>query len=1783
MSSNNDTTTAYQSILNRINTMISEAIPNSDGPPDPNLPFLEMGANSLVLMDVQRSIKNEFNVELSIGQFFEELTNIDALVHFLAENTVQTPPEAPSVSSNGAANPSEAAQIPAMPQIPLPAVNLSQPVAPGAPISLPQSEIEAIFSAQLRATSKAINDLIQQQLVWLSGQSGTAAPAQAMPASPSAATLNGQSSAKASPTAETSKAQPKSRPGSAIQPQKMLSALETRARGLSPTQQTHLENLIKAYNNKTAKSKAQTQQYRSVLADSRAAIGFRFTTKEMLYPIVSDKSRGARIWDIDGNEYIDISMGQGVSLFGHHPEFIEKELRRMVNEGVEMGPRPDNVGEVAKLICDVTGFDRVTFTNSGTEAVMAVMRLARAATKRDKIVTFEGAWHGHSDSVMGMRVEEVDGVLQTKPVSPGTPMGAVADHWVLPFDDPDSLEFIRKHAASIAAVLVEPVQSRNPRVQPKDFLHELRKITKESGSLLIFDEMITGFRMHLGGAQHWFGVKADMATYGKVVGGGLPIGVVAGRADLMDPIDGGMWQYGDTSYPVVNRVVFGGTFCQHPLAMTASLATLKHLIENSPKLQENLNNLTEYLATTLNTWFDAEEVPIQVAHFGSLFRFEFNTNLELLFYHMNLRGVFVWEWRNCFLSTAHTKEDIDRVIEVVKESVLAMREGGFIPPKQTDASLNGRGSDDASRSVSATNLVPMTQSQRQLATLAEIQPAGSLAYHVNATLEMNGEVDITAMTKAIDVLVHRHDALRSTVENRDLLRIHPAMTGHFSWMDVSTQKNPANYYLDWHKSESEKPFDLKKGPLVVFSLTKMAEKSFRLWIKAHHIIVDGLSMNLLVSELADVYSKVSGGKEVSKKAEISFVKHSEWINQQQFPKQEQYWQEQFRDGFSSLTIPAEKTPPLVKSFSAQRITRTLDPKLVSDIKAFSTKNLATDFMCWFSLYSLWLHRLSGQSEVIVGMPVAGRSFPDSDDVIGYMTHLIPVKSNLDSSTESFKDYMKRIRSKLLRGYENQDYPFSRLLEFLNSQPGATGKPLVNAVFNIDRPGDVPEFNKLKVNWASQPVYRTAFDLTLNLTEVEKTLTLECDFNLDKFSESRMNHYLDAFIALASSVVSHAEKPALQLPMMDSDTWSSWFRKWNSTAHELKHGHSVMSWLRESMNKNRTKTALEWTEDNAAKTLTFAELDAAIHARSAFLQYLGVKKGDRVAICQKRTPDLVISLLSVLNCGGVYIPIDTDYPAQRISYMIRDCQATICIADSTVLKQLDQEILTSNKIYSIDDIRKEESSKQLEFREVDFTGEDLAYIMYTSGSTGEPKGAMITHAGLSNYLHWATDYYQTSKGDGVLLHSSISFDATLTSLFTPLLSGKTLVLVPENASGMTLLVDYLTGSRRKDWSFLKITTSHLDLLTSMIPHEQKKDVARCFILGGEALFGHNIEPWQQHAPKTRIVNEYGPTETVVGCCIYEVDPKKVYSGPIPIGKPIWNTTLLVLDDLGNPVAPGLEGELYIGGTGVGAGYWNRASLSAEKFRTDINLPESSASATTFYRSGDKVRLLDTDVLEFIGRADNQVKLNGYRIEPGEIEAEIRKITGVERVAVLLHPNGHETRLISVVQPSNSSLKADDIRSQLAQILPGYMIPGHILLLNEFPLTANGKLDTRKVIESLSQLSATTDTTDTDTDDTTQKIRAIWSRFLGHSSFSNQSNFFEIGGHSMMVLPMKDELAAAFGKEVTPGDIFRYPTVKLLSTWLGGSSENTDSIAPTDGASPARKQRNRPNFRPISKSS
>jgi glutamate-1-semialdehyde aminotransferase len=441
-------------------------------------------------------------------------------------------------------------------------------------------------------------------------------------------------------------------------------------------QRAHAAALGHRLAERTRTSKELAQRQRAVLADSRAVVGFRRSTKETLYPLAARSARGARLTDVDGNEYTDITMGFGALLLGHEPEAVTEAVREHLAHGLRFGPRPVEAGEVAQLLADLTGMERVAFAGSGTEANSAAIRLARAATGRDRIVMFRGSYHGHIDSVLGR--PGPDGT-HAVPVSRGIPHSAVSELIVLEYGSQEALDTVDALGDTIAAVLVEPVQCRNPALRPVAFLRELRDLTRRRGIVLLFDEMLTGLRPHPRGAQHHFGVVPDLATYGKALGSGFPIGAIAGRADILDGVDGGFWRYGDDSRPETETTFFGGTYMQHPLSMAAAKAVLTHLTAEGPALQERLNARTDMLAEDLNEFFRAEEFPLELSHFGSMFRFTHRADMELLYQHLLLRGIYVWEWRSFYLSTAHTDADVERVSDAVKDSLRALREGGFFP------------------------------------------------------------------------------------------------------------------------------------------------------------------------------------------------------------------------------------------------------------------------------------------------------------------------------------------------------------------------------------------------------------------------------------------------------------------------------------------------------------------------------------------------------------------------------------------------------------------------------------------------------------------------------------------------------------------------------------------------------------------------------------------------------------------------------------------------------------------------------------------------------------------------------------------------------------------------------------------------------------------------------------------------------------------------------------------------------------------------------------------------
>jgi len=662
-------------ILRQLTHIIAHLIQAQPENIDVNKPFIELGADSIIIVNAIKKIQAEFGIKIAVRRLFEDLQTVNKLAEFL-ENSISSGRETTELKPYASLNHEQQTAV-------FPEVTRCRKIEPA------QCVIEDIICIQNEPQNgrnlkdeghlSSLTSLFNQQLAVIHQQLELL---QWTDTALDAANKSRYVEHSSVRDVEYSSVQETCRGNKQLQQINNSGSWQNRKIDLTlvqnnPDQQHHIETLIKTYTQKTARSKQLTAQYRSVLADSKASVGFRLSIKEMLYPIIGQSTQGSQLVDVDGNTYVDITMGFGVHLFGYRPEFLTNALLNEAHSGLQLGPRSPIVGETAALIAELTGHERVAFSNTGTESIITAIRIARAATGKSKIVLFKGAYHGHSDyTLVEANVPNEDGLLI--PVTPGIPANILDNTLVLEYGDASALETIQKEHHNIAAVLVEPIQSRRPELQPVEFLKALRELTQNLDIAFIMDEMITGFRAHPGGVQALFGIKADMATYGKIIGGGLPLGVIAGSKRYMDHIDGGMWQYNDNSYPQVERTFFGGTFCQHPTSLATALAVLKHLKQQGPDLQDQLNKKTAYLAEQLNQFFINENIPIEVVYFSSLFRFKFSGNMDVLFYHLILQGIYVWEWRNCFLSTAHTDTDIETIIQAVKQSIHDMKKSGCL-------------------------------------------------------------------------------------------------------------------------------------------------------------------------------------------------------------------------------------------------------------------------------------------------------------------------------------------------------------------------------------------------------------------------------------------------------------------------------------------------------------------------------------------------------------------------------------------------------------------------------------------------------------------------------------------------------------------------------------------------------------------------------------------------------------------------------------------------------------------------------------------------------------------------------------------------------------------------------------------------------------------------------------------------------------------------------------------------------------------------------------------------
>jgi len=1671
-----------------------------------HLPFLEMGADSIVLVEAVHLIETEFAVKLNVRQFFEELSTIDALATYLNQTLPADEPALPVQQQPIAESPT----LPESPLISAAASALAVPVVlpkPAMPATAEGESALASIERILAAQNQVMAQLMNQQLAilrqTLDGAAPVAAVEQPAPVVEPATPIRVAAAVPHTAPVESRQQAP---PPWGNQP-------ERQARGLSDQQRQHLDSLIERFTARTSKSKALAAASRPVLADSRASVGFRFSTKEMLYPITGVRSKGSRTWDIDGNEYIDFTMGFGVHLFGHQPAFIQKAIAEEFERGLELGARSPWAGEAARLMCELTGHDRVAFSNTGTEAVMAALRLARAAMGRDLVAIFNNSYHGHSDGTLA-RVAKIDGQLKTVPMAPGVPASVVDKVIVLDYCTDEALNVLRERGDELAAVMVEPIQSRHLSLQPREFLVKLREITQASGSALIFDEMITGFRVHTGGAQAMFGIQADLATYGKIIGGGLPIGVIGGTAKFMDGIDGGMWNYGDASFPVAERTAFGGTFCQHPLSMAAARAVLRYLKEQGPQLQERLNQRTAEIARQLNDFFAENQLPIRVVYFGSLFRFEVSSNIDLLYYHLLEKGIYIWEWRSCFLSTAHSDEDIAAFIKAVKESVAELQDGGFLP----------RRVKTLKPAAEAERRVPLSEAQKQLWLATRIDRNYSIAYNVNTTLEVNGALNVAALEAALASVVNRHEALRTFIdvagEEQVILPTLQLRLARHDLSQLSEDEKPAALH-GLRVEESRRAFDLARAPLLRAGLIKLAAQRHVLSLTAHHIISDGTTMGVIVEEIMALYSEACGGPVSLSEPVMQFTDYlrrcAERRQSPEMSAHQSYWLAQMVEPIPVLQLPCDNARPAVASYRGGRLTWQLDAGTTRKLRSVAREHGATLYMALLSAFTLMLHRITQQADLIVGTPISGRPFPGSNRVVGYCTHVMPLRSRLEGAV-GFADFLRGMRKKLLDGFEHQEFPFAELIALRRQRHDVINTPLVSAVFNLEPLSPLPELAGLHVRLLDPVSSFTPFDLSLNVIDSGETLAIDCDYSADLFSEMTIRCLLGVYETIIRAIVENPLRQTAQVPLLTEAEKTRLLVGWNETTAAYQEGNCTHHMF--EAQAARTPEAVALVYGN--RRFTYRALDEQANRLANHLLEIGVGPESLVGVCLERTPWMIIGILAILKAGGAYVPFDPAYPRQRLSFMLEDARISLVLTQSALTG-----ILPDSQAITLDLDTLNLNVMPITAPPVAVQPANLAYIIYTSGSTGLPKGVAVTHRSVVELIEWSLTVFSSEQLAGTLVSTSICFDSSVFEMFVPLSQGSKLILA-RNALELPSLpcADEVT-----------LINTVPSAIAGLIKTASVAPSVRVVGLAGEALHGQLVDRIYDLEHIEGVYNLYGPSEDTVYSTFLLAD-KNDRREPT-IGRPVTNTQLYILDFNLEPLPVGVPGELYIGGDGQARGYLNRPQLTADSFIPNLF---SKVPGARLYKTGDRTRYREDGNLEFLGRMDRQIKLRGFRIELGEIESVLSAHPALEEAVVILRDGAEgNKRLIAYAVPlAPQSSSTDELRRYLRDRLPDHMIPAVFVMMDALPRLPNGKVDRSQLQEPEYSKGYAPPTSEIE-----ETLASIWEAALVRDRIGIEDDFYELGGNSLSATQVASQIYKRLNRRVELRTLFAYPTIRQLA--------------------------------------
>ena len=1024
---------------------------------------------------------------------------------------------------------------------------------------------------------------------------------------------------------------------------------------------------------------------------------------------------------------------------------------------------------------------------------------------------------------------------------------------------------------------------------------------------------------------------------------------------------------------------------------------------------------------------------------------------------------------------------------------------------------------------------------------------------MSSALRLKGRLDKNALKRSLEEIARRHEALRSTFASLDgepLQVIAPEWNGSLALVDLKDRcdlerEDEARRLAG---EEARRPFDLARGPLFRATLIRLGEADHLLVLVMHHIVSDGWSIGVLHRELSVLYRAFSDSEPSPLAAlPIQYADYAvwqrEWLKGAELDRQLSYWTKQLEGVPGVLNLPTDHPRPAVQTYRGARRSIELSRELTRGLKVLSQDEGATLFMTLLAAFETLLYRYTGQKNLVVGSPIAGRNRTETEGLIGFFVNTLVFRADL-SGNPRFREVLHRLRQSALDAYDHQDLPFESLVEELKPERSLSHSPLFQVMFVLQNaPGTAWQLEGLTVSPVSIDRETAKFDLTLFMHEAGEGLTGSLQYNTDLFSEQRIIRMLGHFEALLQGIVSNPEQAISALPILGAGEKHRLLVEWNAT--EKEYPDKCLHQLFEDQ-VDRSPEAVAAISDE--QQLTYRELNARANQLAHYLKKHGVGPDVLVGICLERSLEMLVAILGILKAGGAYVPLDPEYPEARAAFILEDSQTSIVIAARKFAERFRDGRATP---VCLDDERLQLKQESTANPPASAVAENLAYVIYTSGSTGTPKGVMIAHKSVVNYLCWFNQIEALAELQRLPVVSKPTFDGSLKQLLAPLLRGQAVWLLSEKViNEPALLIKELCASSGTGFNCVpSLWSVLLDVVESNRALVSTNSPAVLF-LGGEQLSAPLVQRTVVAFPATEIWNVYGPTESTANATAGRITADET----ITLGRPIANTETLILDSNLELVPVGVPAEIYIGGDGLARGYRGRPDLTADRF---IPNPFSNKQGARLYKTGDIGLYRPDGTIEFIGRTDAQVKIRGFRVELGEVETVLRQHALVRDAAVRAReqaPGAKQLAAYVVLNP-DTTLTAGELRGFLKQKLPEYMVPVNFVLLDSLPLAPNGKLDRKRLPAPDGSRPDVSETFMAPRTATEEMLATIWTKLLGLKQVGIRDNFFDLGGHSLLAVRLFAEIERTFGKRPPLASLFQQATIEHLARVISDDTPGT----------------------------